>query len=345
MRKNLKIMKYQQKNELLRIVKNAKLKGRCSYDNCQENPINSHSISKSLLKLIAKEGKVITFENNFFKVGSSEGTIKEKVQGISKATTFPGFCNSHDNIIFEEIDNLPFDLSNKQAFLYLFRAISRAIIHKEQTIFLLDEIYKRNNNKKLIDELKNFKMGTLIGILNLKQQKEYLDKYLLENNFTNVRFTLFYMDGNPQILFSGLTFPDYDFQGREIQDLSKTENLLGLLSFSSVKLPGGWGILFVWDSKSDYACLNLFNSLKEYIKGENLDRKSSEALTRFIISKCDTNAFDIGWWEKLNKSQKNDIKLSLNNLVKYPAVDPKDDLIFGLQDLFNFKISKISENY
>ncbi|WP_156808582.1 hypothetical protein [Leptospira terpstrae] len=333
------------KNELLRIIKKIKLKGKCLSINCINKPIKSHAISQSLLKLISKNGEVIVFENNFFNARNPEGTIKEKKQGIAKATTFPGFCSYHDNYIFEEIDNLNFDLSGKQAFLYLFRSLSKAIIQKEQSITLLNEAKKIAESNNLNLKLNSFELGILIGMMNLTEHKLNLDSLLSNNDFKSIRFTLFHVEGMPDILFSGATFLDYDFQGNQIQNISRTDILFGLLAFSSVKLEEGWGILFVWDSKSDYACLAFFNSLKEYTKESKENAKLPEALARFIITRCDCTAINIDFWEKLNNTKKKDILSNINNIVKYPSVETKDNLLFGIENIFNFKVSKVSENY
>ncbi len=100
----------------------------CLYPGCKEKAILSHSISKSILSLIAKNGKIIEpiFDRNCVK-GTFEEALKDnrinlklKENGLSKASTFKGFCHEHDNSIFTNIDNRGI-VTQRDIFLQLYR--------------------------------------------------------------------------------------------------------------------------------------------------------------------------------------------------------------------------------
>ncbi len=73
----------------------------CIYTGCSEYAINSHVISKELnLRHIAENGELLHFEP----VRDSEKKeLVLKNVGINEATTFKGFCKSHDDM-FKNID-------------------------------------------------------------------------------------------------------------------------------------------------------------------------------------------------------------------------------------------------
>lgn len=84
---------------------------KCLYPECNEDAILSHSISKSTLKNIEYDNHLV-----FQKFNRAEFTLKDfikpekinmRLQKIStkQASTFKGFCEKHDNNIFENIDN------------------------------------------------------------------------------------------------------------------------------------------------------------------------------------------------------------------------------------------------
>lgn len=84
---------------------------KCLYPECNDDAIMSHSISKSTLKKIAYDNHLI-----FQKFDRAEFTLEDflnpkkinmKLEKIStkQASTFRGFCEKHDNNIFENIDN------------------------------------------------------------------------------------------------------------------------------------------------------------------------------------------------------------------------------------------------
>ena len=76
----------------------------CIYQNCTSLSIKrSHSISKSnSLKLIADQGHVL---QPVFDVFGSNFRLSMEAIGVNKASTFPGYCEAHENI-FQRYENL-----------------------------------------------------------------------------------------------------------------------------------------------------------------------------------------------------------------------------------------------
>lgn len=66
----------------------------CLYKDCNEKPINSHTISKSNLKVISNNNN----NNNYFSLRY------DKVIGIKEVFTYPIFCKNPDDEIFKSID-------------------------------------------------------------------------------------------------------------------------------------------------------------------------------------------------------------------------------------------------
>ncbi|URZ16708.1 hypothetical protein [Clostridium felsineum] len=84
--------------------------------------IDSHLVSKGAnLKPISKNGKVRTIEINYKNPINNE--LKET--GIKKATTFPGFCKYHDNLIFMPLEKTKIDIyTNEHTFLLILRVVA-----------------------------------------------------------------------------------------------------------------------------------------------------------------------------------------------------------------------------
>ena len=55
----------------------------------------------------------------------------EKI-GISSASTFFGFCNHHDTVIFSEIENKDYIGNHEQNFLYAYRACALEYVKKKE---------------------------------------------------------------------------------------------------------------------------------------------------------------------------------------------------------------------
>jgi hypothetical protein len=71
--------------------------------------------------------------------------VKPKKIGINKATTFYGFCQHHDNKLFELIDNYPLKPDKQQMALYAYRCLCREYFFKK-----IIWLFQRNLKIKLI---------------------------------------------------------------------------------------------------------------------------------------------------------------------------------------------------
>src|SRR5690348_2690267 len=98
---------------LLKMLKRLNKNKECVCPGCNEPPIDSHIISESVLKLLATQGKVLTWEHsedeivlNTIRGHAWEHIHKEpKPASIKKDVTYPIFCKEHDRSIFEMLEN------------------------------------------------------------------------------------------------------------------------------------------------------------------------------------------------------------------------------------------------
>jgi hypothetical protein len=75
------------------------------------------------LRAIAENGHVISSKKGAFDIGRNDGGIIPVPDGIGNASTFPGFCNTHD-AMFSPAEQKIVPLSREVAFLLSYRAIS-----------------------------------------------------------------------------------------------------------------------------------------------------------------------------------------------------------------------------
>lgn len=334
------------KNNLLDIIKSSKKKGECQFEDCTNNPIQAHSISKSLLKMIAESGKVVVLRNNMFKAHLSDESVSEFLDGINKATTFPGFCALHDNDLFKSIDNVAFDCSKNQAFLYAFRILSKELVRRKQVLNWFPNIKFSNTSEGTQTDFEELNLGLDSGLRSLVEHKKIYDRILATGDYEDIGYSLFEMTTEPWFLFSGISYPDYDFQGNLIQDLADRKSIFQMITFTSVKLLNGWGILFVWEKKSDQSSVAFFNSLKTQVKNNGEDSRALlNAIFRFVISRSECYAFNKSQWASLPDSSKRSVIERANNVIKYPFVDSQFDLVEGLDGIFKEKIRDIREEF
>src|SRR5690554_4514844 len=98
-------------------------------ENCSNNICEAHTISKKYLRNIAQNGHV------YMPLPSShnkQNLYEFKSIGIGKATRISGFCEYHDNSLFESLEkNNSFSGEYNQIYDLTFRAICRELFQKK----------------------------------------------------------------------------------------------------------------------------------------------------------------------------------------------------------------------
>ncbi len=324
-----------------KILKNSK---RCLHYNSGEECnyyINAHSIQRNgSLSLIAENGLVYCYSRNMSDVKSNHGKSVFSKQGIKKqVSTFFGFCKKHDNELFEEIDNFPLIPTNKQVALYAYRSICKELFVKENSYKLFyDQMLTQNKNPAIVKLLKNASTGMKFGLDNLVRQKKQMDLILKEENYNNIQFVLFRSSKEPNIVFSGLFYPEYDFLGNLLQDLGNHKLTLDLITFCSAKLSNGWGFLFAWNKSSSPICTQFMQSLAT-ITHEN--GKLHEYLFRLVISNCENVAISPSWWESLGNGYQDKITNRMSKMADIFTQTGSDYLSKGLEGICQWEFKDV----
>ena len=161
---------------------------KCIYPNCTSLSIKrSHSISKSnSLKIIADQGHVFQPVLDVF--GSNLKLSMESI-GVNKASTFPGYCETHEKL-FQQYENWSL---HEESFvpLQVYRAICREIVHlniEVDNIKEMIEMYESKIRQQALNILKvNLKkhgISEKIDYLNIKANDAILIQFqYLKNDF------------------------------------------------------------------------------------------------------------------------------------------------------------------
>ncbi len=320
-------------------------RGEClhpnSPDSCGDKHINAHSIQRAgLLKKISKDNHVYRIDSSYGGLIKSNGEINFKLKSINKVSTFKGFCDFHDSSLFEPIDSNKFIETKEQAFLYAYRSICRELFVKKNAVNSAKEFIKlaSNKNKSIAN---SSLIGHTLGYNNLDFHKKILDSCLKENNYENINYTGFVMDSAPNILFSGVVYPDYDFNGVPIQSIIQENSVPSLITFCSVPYENKWVYLFSWHKYSNKEVNKLLGSLANVIK---LGGNHNDYLFRLVMFACENSAISPEWWDNLTVEQRRDIGKYINLLVSpMVEIDP-NYLKIGLEELSNWTSNSILDN-
>lgn len=268
--------------------------------NCAGSIVKAHSVQKSgALEKIALSGHVYGFDYSFIKHTPND-EIEIKKIGINTASTFTGFCGYHDNKIFENLDNNSCSSMEEYTFLLAYRAICRELFVKSAQSNNSDFLREMDKGKKLDEQIdiqsfaKDYKLGVESGLRDLINHKILFDVFLLNNDYSAIRYYIIKLSNVPNFMCSSVIYPEYDFNGDIIQDLGDTDKKMDLLSYTVSMFQSFVVIVFIWSEDSNFSSLKFVKSLHVMSDAELL-----KVLTRFVYITCENLFFNISWWNNL----------------------------------------------
>lgn len=311
-------------------------------ETCNE-VIKAHSIQKNIhLREIAEKGKVYMLSSDWSVLRKGNDRPGVDSIGIGKASTFQGFCHHHDNSTFTAIDDLPFQATEKQIGLNIYRSTCKEF-HEQENAY---------NTYKEICEAPNFKsspefqfFGSHLAGVALALDRHLWHKQQIENAIKAEKFDEFkgltiFIEGQQDHHFASATQPIFSFQGEPIQDLLDRESRLDVMYFFSAPTESGWAFCFGWHETSNPSCATLLNSFKDACRAGGVNG-ASDMLYRFLFASCDNHAFRISWWDGLTPEQRQNTLELVYEMVRSDKEYPNDFLSQGLTDIANWKITNV----
>jgi hypothetical protein len=234
----------------------------------------------------------------------ADGTPPYKLVGLKQASTFTGFCAGHDAELFRPLETRPFVASKKQLFLLAYRALSKEIYAKKFAIRSIPLLRKGDVGQGPLEQVtlqKNLyvhEQALRLSLRDLESSwKDYQTAFLSED-YDRFSAYLIFSDKSPDFAVSGGIHPEFDFQGRAIQNLASPK-CLDLITYTVLPLPSGGVFALVWDTKSAKSCHELASSL-DALRTEDVP----DALVRFTYEHFENTYASPSWWEGLQEAQR-----------------------------------------
>jgi hypothetical protein len=272
---------------------------------CDKKIVNAHTVPRSgSLARIARDGHVYTFKADPLSLERTAGKPSPSLIGIKQASAFTGFCSRHDNEIFKPIEDQDFIGTPLQCFLLGYRAVAREFFFKKRTAEAIDDLKGMDRGKSVRAQeqiqqfLQVYETGTNAGLRDIGKHKSQFDEALVNGDVTIYHYYIIDLVEPPSIMCSGGVFPDYDFQGTQLQDLLNLDRTPSLITFSSFATQSGGAVVFSWLKDSDAVCQNLVNSLDRLS-----DQELPSAVVRFFFEYCENIFMSPSWWESLADTQ------------------------------------------
>lgn len=287
-----------------------------SPNTCSQQIVAAHSVSRSRnLNAIAENGHVMQFRISH---QSDNPWATAEPIGVNNASTFTGFCQTHDALTFAAIDQPIASMTDEHIFLTSYRAICRELFHKtavsEKNIAKMVSQFDKGKTRPEQESLQNFnglrKIGLAAGSRDLRQAKALYDEALLQKNYANISYYLVTMDHASPIVCTIGFLPEIDFHGNRLQALDNMEAHVDNITCSILTTTTGSAIIFAWLNEKNGACSALINSI-DRLKPQQLPN----AIVRLVFEHGSNVYFSQSWWNELDDSAKQTIERHANSII------------------------------
>lgn len=300
----------------LRSLRNRPVLGRCMYwsGNCDAPPITSHLLSRSWLEKIADDSHhVLQLQMVTEDLSNEPAQIALRRVGVKLATTFPGFCEKHDNEIFACLEKGKFSPDKTQLGTLRYRSLCREACAKHQIVSAtlgnaLSESAPPHVAAHIVGEMKR------CMLLSKEKQSFEADKDHADVQSYVVKFAK-----TPTVLVSATVHPLLTFTGRPLE--FRPEEFM-TISILPVEREGF--AIFTWSKKApknSSLVVKTFRSLPP--------RSQTTALIYLALEASENHAISPEWWNSLDQNRHQDLARRFGRVFasRQDTVVPSDVLV------------------
>ena len=294
---------------------------------CTPPIIRAHTVQATILRTMAIDGHVYqnaaSLKNILFRKERKLTRI-----GVSKASTFTGFCSRHDNALFSPIEKEPLTFSREQLFLLTYRPLCQETFKKSKNISKYELGKSLDRGRSTEDQfiiqnfLKDSITGSSLAHRDFSAHKGNLDHSYTASNYNAMQAVIFELEGDICLMASGVMFPEIDFFGRKLQSL-QDERVLDFLAFSLFPVNQKMHAVFSWQGKSA-ACDGLVDSLLK-LEPATIPR----TIVRFALQVFENTFIGPAWWDSLSHRHQDWVLASMQHFT-HPGDEPlyyRDDQV------------------
>lgn len=299
--------------------------------------IAAHSIQRAgaFAKLINPNNKLFTF---YPPERQSDGYLMVHEKGWREASTFRGFCQTHD-AIFADIETQPYTATDRQAFLVGYRAVCHEMYQK-LAVNAANPLLKQHADvgkpEEIQFEIQNdlmvFSLATDTGYKDIDKMKQIYDKALKSADYSDLNSATIFFDGDISVASTGAVMPDFDLNGNRIQFIEDLSKDIDGLTFGVLATSTGGAFTFSWPAKNRIC--NQF--VKEVITLPHPELASF--LVEFMFAYVENTYFSESWWNSLSETKKRKISSLASTPVMY-GMHPK----YSKQTYTNWQITSITK--
>ena len=298
-------------------------KGRinqCFYCDIEENIIASHSISENrCLNLLAEyvEGRRGVYGFKHLKLSStnwynSDHFASFEIIGTKEASTFKGFCKTHDKKLFSLLDEYNFDESLMECkFKHCYRAFAKAVHTKNEELKSCNEdsIYKEQYKTYIAERKEDIEIGLHLDLCNYKY---LMNEWLQNEDYTQLEHFCIRTSKFHPIASASFCQPTFTINNNRINDYKNTEIPLNHL-FINIVPEKEYTYILLSCFKDQPSSIKFLSELKEVYKVDK--ERFGTFLTTMLVFHTENTFMSPSLIESLPDFSKRNLLLNLKHII------------------------------
>jgi hypothetical protein len=272
---------------------------------CGQPAIGSHTVPRKMLKQIARNGHVYRHSATIQDLQRTGGRLAVKLIGVNDASVLRVFCDTHDSVAFAPLEQAAFTGSQEQCFLLAYRALCHEFFKKRSVLESIPVMKGFDRGKTQAQQvniqtvLNAQALGSDLSMRDMEEHKRRFDSMVADADYSETRAYVVIFDAVPEILCAGAIYPECDFAGHRLQDLSDLSAKMELITFSLIATDSGGAFVLAWHADGDAVCRLLAASLDKLT-----DDQLPHAVARFVFEFCENHYLKPDWWDNADDSIK-----------------------------------------
>ncbi|KQP17042.1 hypothetical protein ASF45_27885 [Pseudorhodoferax sp. Leaf265] len=252
------------------------------------------------LAAIAEGGHVYSLKRGLRDIAKNNGQVDMAKMGVSRASTFPGYCNHHDTTLFRPVERTGSILDVSNCFLLSLRAVTYELATKAASLAA------HQGNRDTVDRgmpfAKQVQLQSILHLHGVGMRKGLDDvmanKALYDQTYRSQDFQKFNVCGvtfDVELPFvaAGAFMPQFDFGGKQIQVLTDPE-ITSQIAVNVTRLDGKSCVVLGWFGDAGCPAARLVDSFETLA-----DDEKGDAVLALALEYLENVYFRPSWWEAL----------------------------------------------
>ncbi|HEX2837319.1 MAG TPA: hypothetical protein VHN77_04230 [Phycisphaerales bacterium] len=275
--------------------------------------VSAHSVQRAKsLEAIAEEGHVLGFPKAMAPL-VKKGLVAPEPFGIRVASTFPGFCKSHDDETFAAVEKVPFQHTREQVGLIHFRGMCyewyAKLVNLGRAKLTADQAGEQD---EATDVAMSWLAGAAVDAKFIKDHKEVFGAMVLNSNWSRLRFACAEIEPNIPLVASGVNSPFYSVDCKQLQDGAQPEWRLRNNCFSIIHEGNRAFIVISWLDEDSDVIDQLWSAIERVPPNQIVD-----CLVRYAFVNVENVFMRPSWWAGLTEQQQRAVMRMVNQMFAF----------------------------